>query len=95
MKKTARAARHVLIIHSSTTFQAGKHINNLQRSNVCSLMRLHQQCGIAYCDWNQNSSLLMKLNIDDISVKLHGKLRKSCIICLLLSLSLVLIRCHF
>lgn len=33
MKKlTARAARYVLIIHSSTTFQAGKHINNLPRA---------------------------------------------------------------
>jgi len=35
MKKTAaRAARHVLIILSSITFQAGKHINNLQRA-IC------------------------------------------------------------
>lgn len=95
---TAEAARYILIFILMLCFKQANALITCKVQCAHTPMHFLQQCGIASYVCSQNLSLLVKVNVDNTYVKcsfsLHRSLRKTCIVCFLLSLSLVLIHCH-
>lgn len=73
-KSYSYSSKACFVNHFNATFQAGKHINNLQRAMCMFPNAFLPAAWNSRCDRKKNFSLLMKLNIDHTGVKLHEQL---------------------
>lgn len=75
MKKShSYSSKACFVNRFNTTFQAGKHIDNLQRAMYMFPNAFLPAVWNSCCDQKKIFSLLMKLNIDHTGVKLHKQL---------------------